>query len=493
MLIDGEEPSIGYNLDLALRHFRLRPEVFPSEVDILIWVDAVCIDQSNVSERNQQVAQMRSIYAEAKEVIVWLGEPDEHSEKALPFLRDLERRVKPAGGYEAFLAEYSRTIKKYPVLEQSPDYEGWLALNEFLARPWFERAWIIQEVTVAIETVIHELAWSKHVTRLGKLRALVYLEFRELAGQPSTPLEQLLVYGRTSKSSDPRDKEFALLGLAAEMNDPSLKQKYSPDYNKPVPQVYREVVELCVIHSRRLDILSYCCDCAHPGLPTWAPGWSCNANPLDIFWPDSTQQNEKPGNSGSDAFPRASGFSDTVATFSEDFKLLMIRGAVVGKVAFVVSYDQDTRTTLSAWASLLPRCSLWQQKSYPNGESIDEAYWRTLVMNRADFNTALAPAHYGIAYLIYTEQISPADGFKMAFGQTGSEREAWQHVETVINFGSWVATVINRRSFFICDTGYFGLAPESTREGDVVAVMLGAKDPFVLRQEEADFKLIGKW
>jgi hypothetical protein len=38
-----------------------------------MWIDAVCIDQSSVSERNYQVAQMGAIYAAAALVIVWLG------------------------------------------------------------------------------------------------------------------------------------------------------------------------------------------------------------------------------------------------------------------------------------------------------------------------------------------------------------------------------------------------------------------------------------
>ncbi|KAF2452112.1 hypothetical protein P171DRAFT_321969, partial [Karstenula rhodostoma CBS 690.94] len=39
----------------------------------LLWIDAFCIDQSNIRELNHQVAQMRDIYAAADSVIVWLG------------------------------------------------------------------------------------------------------------------------------------------------------------------------------------------------------------------------------------------------------------------------------------------------------------------------------------------------------------------------------------------------------------------------------------
>ena len=39
----------------------------------LLWIDALCIDQSNVAERNHQVKQMAAIYRSARQVIVWLG------------------------------------------------------------------------------------------------------------------------------------------------------------------------------------------------------------------------------------------------------------------------------------------------------------------------------------------------------------------------------------------------------------------------------------
>jgi len=38
----------------------------------LLWVDALCINQEDSMERNQQVRQMRQIYSRAKEVISWV-------------------------------------------------------------------------------------------------------------------------------------------------------------------------------------------------------------------------------------------------------------------------------------------------------------------------------------------------------------------------------------------------------------------------------------
>lgn len=74
----GETPTVRVNVDgqslkvtetvneiLRYRHTFTRSRFY--------WIDAVCIDQSNVAERNEQVKIMREIYAQAVRVVVWLG------------------------------------------------------------------------------------------------------------------------------------------------------------------------------------------------------------------------------------------------------------------------------------------------------------------------------------------------------------------------------------------------------------------------------------
>lgn len=71
VLADGEsaptpplsnlESALGYLNELAVRENRV------------FWIDALSIDQTNIEERNQQVAQMGSIYSQAKRVVAWIG------------------------------------------------------------------------------------------------------------------------------------------------------------------------------------------------------------------------------------------------------------------------------------------------------------------------------------------------------------------------------------------------------------------------------------
>ncbi|KAJ2998880.1 hypothetical protein NUW58_g184 [Xylaria curta] len=66
--INGELQNATVNLACAIRHLR------NTETPIKIWIDALCINQSNIFEKGEQVALMRDICAGAEEVIVFLGD-----------------------------------------------------------------------------------------------------------------------------------------------------------------------------------------------------------------------------------------------------------------------------------------------------------------------------------------------------------------------------------------------------------------------------------
>jgi len=125
--------SVMPNLHSALREYRRRG------TRALLWVDAICINQSNTSERTSQVRMMDKIYTEAECVIVWLGEAQATDEMALDLLevihtyREVENPDLTADqvnfNWDAYLA---------PKVGQ----ELFDALAAFLLRPWFSRMWM---------------------------------------------------------------------------------------------------------------------------------------------------------------------------------------------------------------------------------------------------------------------------------------------------------------------------------------------------------------
>jgi hypothetical protein len=82
ILLNGVEFDVTENLGAALIHLR------SATSERTLWVDAICINQDNILERNEQVRQMGSIYEQATGVIVWLGRYSGNAQLAMDFVRD---------------------------------------------------------------------------------------------------------------------------------------------------------------------------------------------------------------------------------------------------------------------------------------------------------------------------------------------------------------------------------------------------------------------
>lgn len=65
--VNGKQFEITINLEMALRHLR------QNTTSIRLWVDAICINQDDVVDRNNQVPGMRNMYRNANLVEIWLG------------------------------------------------------------------------------------------------------------------------------------------------------------------------------------------------------------------------------------------------------------------------------------------------------------------------------------------------------------------------------------------------------------------------------------
>jgi hypothetical protein len=117
--------------------------------DRFLWIDAVCIDQSNNYEKNHQVEMMSDIYGRAENVCVWLGEGDADSKMALTFIK---KDVLQLQNFDE-LCDNKEANKK------------WGALLNLMQRPWFSRRWVVQEIALARKAVVYcgtdQISWKK--------------------------------------------------------------------------------------------------------------------------------------------------------------------------------------------------------------------------------------------------------------------------------------------------------------------------------------------
>jgi hypothetical protein len=81
---NGKELPVTANVVAVLRILSTQQESGRT-----FWLDSICIDQFNVSEKNTQVPKMRSIYSEAKLVWIWLGIGSYEVATALDFLTEV--------------------------------------------------------------------------------------------------------------------------------------------------------------------------------------------------------------------------------------------------------------------------------------------------------------------------------------------------------------------------------------------------------------------
>lgn len=120
------------NLCDALRSIR------ESDRPLVLWVDALCIDQTNPIEKSHQVALMTRIYSNAHRVLVWLGNQSASTTWAVSNLHHL-----------LSLDTSCSTTPDVSFGTESTALSLCIAWNHYLHSPWFKRMWVLQELAFA--------------------------------------------------------------------------------------------------------------------------------------------------------------------------------------------------------------------------------------------------------------------------------------------------------------------------------------------------------
>ncbi|PMD36727.1 HET-domain-containing protein [Hyaloscypha variabilis F] len=223
LLLDHIQIEVRENLWQALYHLR------QPDADLSLWVDALCINQEDIPERNEQVSRMGTLYNQAEEVIVWLGPRKDDSDTAVSAIK---RSVVPS----------SRLVSvNVPSSSGSFSSIEIHSIHNLLHREYWTRVWIIQEVFKARKIMIHcgheNLPWKDLAKFLRQAKKMSddyldpffeHIPRSEVTGifhSPATPLtdhrttrirdlETLLMTYDGSFCCDPRDKVYALTGIA---------------------------------------------------------------------------------------------------------------------------------------------------------------------------------------------------------------------------------------------------------------------------------------
>lgn len=150
LYLDNTPFSIKPNLDNALR------ELSKGKVERLLWVDALCINQKDIHEQNEQVRMMGSIYRQARRVIIWIGprfrNGKSDAKEAIEGFVQRQKQGVDSQSLSTYLENpYKRVETERHVglfsdytTAKSVDHDGghWPALVDFFDRPWWRRVWV---------------------------------------------------------------------------------------------------------------------------------------------------------------------------------------------------------------------------------------------------------------------------------------------------------------------------------------------------------------
>ncbi|KAF8859046.1 HET-domain-containing protein [Acephala macrosclerotiorum] len=297
--------AVTKNLATALRYIGENLDrLFPGVSFIWLWVDAICINQSDVVEKNFQVGLMRNIYNQAQLVISWLGLDGDGKPFAIDRIEMMASRIRDA--------ENSGSGEEYSWLENHQEYCDKNSFRVFesdlrrvLDHDYWGRVWILQEVALAHHVVL--MSGSEIIASIDLVVALSWL-YKIQRTQPARPPKvdstawhyltdplhfsfvDLRMHFRLGdfqsmpnlgvnflpstvrlQATDPRDKVYGIQGIAP--------MGVVVDYTKETKDVYIDVAKKWIESDLVLPLLCRAGIGLQPhwenpfGLPSWVPDW----------------------------------------------------------------------------------------------------------------------------------------------------------------------------------------------------------------------------
>ncbi|PVH79280.1 carbohydrate-binding module family 48 protein [Cadophora sp. DSE1049] len=397
----GYYSDITSNLALAL--FAVR-RLRCSNAPIRLWVDALCINQTDNEERSNQVRNMRQIYAKSSEVISWVGSGSlcGYPSEAVEYLIKKQSLINRLGDGSSSHRDAQMLLDDFSSFSFATK-EDWMEdqlniMDAFFNQPYWKRVWIIQEVTVAPRATIvwgkAEIPWEIVARALsawkvmeissgprqtrGFTNALHLLEFHNHDNVRPQPISLLdaISWSHQTLSTEPRDRIFALLGLCHD----GARFVPVPNYKQSLEAIVIDMVLSMMRYTKSLDLICLkgigVQSSQRMTLPTWVP------NLVDL-WSGSLTIQEK------NFFEWKSVNSFMPVLDGSDTSTLKVKGKFLGKIIGLstgISTDgiihlpsQPRQPWIHATANLIrTKPKLWNAPDLDR--DVRDAIYRTLTM-----------------------------------------------------------------------------------------------------------------
>jgi hypothetical protein len=546
VMVDGYFMDVTVSLEGALRQLR-------SETDhLILWADAICINQKDRAERSSQVQFMQRIYQHAWHVFAWLGPCTEDTDIAIEYLNALGKDAEAANINNLSLTDINsilspdtredlKTFKDSleDIVKNTMFKIPWANLQEFFVHPWFNRVWVIQEMAVPSDDATIVMCGDKNISfQLLKASRLFITYFRmrfahNLVGYTESPkkaafwyqmnrnnsgriaiilssrrsykqegnrpqqsLFQLLIQNHvisadseTIGATDPRDRVYAILGLAKDGQFLNIKV----DYQKPCAEVYTDAAA-AMLKAGHFDILALNqfpkgenFEDKKPILPSWVPDW--------------TSRIQRPcGGYTTDNCNRACGTRAGSVSFRSTGgggKTLFITGCVVDKITKVGTPWLPTIEDWHDWVFNKDRYLLFFDEiaDFCNESDVEnyDIYSNSLMRRGAAWRIPFG----NIARSGLIRHRPSPDGNELleAYNciKSGIEPDVSSKKNLDRTYRVALGDMFKRRPF-ISSRGYVGLAPAHAEAEDLICILYGCIVPYILRRNKTGtgYELVGE-
>jgi hypothetical protein len=482
-------------------------------ISITLWIDALCIDQTNDFEKTIQIRMMGDIFQSAEQVFAYIGDETDIDGRAVEALMQMRMRYVNPDSWPKNLPPIPSTW-----CDDAPSKTDnvWGDLYSFFQRDWFQRAWVVQELILASKVKIvcgtWEVNWEdifatleaclkksdqakRSNPQLGRLAEQTKAAFvlgtmrrtfkEKKMSQQFNLLTLIEIFNHTDATKD-RDRLFALLGLATDVKD----ELFDPDYDSSLEAVVRRYASEFVRRGSTLDLLYKAGASKSYDFCSWIPNWTGRR-------PRKTISNWR----GARGVFSAGGSLNTQPQNLRHGVSLELYALPVDKITDIcvtTMKEHDIISVVNIIHGLMDNI-----KGYPTGESIAELKIKIPIgdaMNPSFDDTVLSH-HQGDQPIETHEPFKwHEEFFPIASVQEmveflkkpqQSRKDSWKYWTTASAF----AQRLHNARFCITSKGYLGLAPHEAKVGDEIFVFYGGAVPFVLRpvsKEESTYTLIGE-
>lgn len=488
-----------------------------------LWIDAVCINQTDLSEKGYQVGLMGDIYSTASQVLIWLGNIGPHYERGTERILSKianHARARMTGEESTFSHLFPVCdLSQVSVVNLDSEDDNVRLLVKFFMAPWFTRLWVVQEVCLAKRALC---CWGGSMLDWNDVMlasALLFVARQRPVGEwyvwelwfHSSPesepgvrnaaliwqLSQKMKQARTSGQlltfnsvltlcskfdvTLPLDKVFALVGIISEWRpkDDLLVQLLEPDYDRSVSELYTSAARTAILEGFDLLVLSTR-DLSVPPrdsplggtLPSWVQ-----------FFNEQQRDLQAPGRQLWTAEGlSASGSIKLYQVGHPSWGAMLLGGilvsSIIGTSTPLPSDRIDRKSACREFASIL-RSTLGVLESLNPHISVAKLQQNVQLVVTGGWWLS-HPDQMPVEWSTFLTAITGPDGSGDTLGLAVVRDSCNVDIEVSIN-----------RRLFITDEGQLGLGHRNTEPGDMICILFGCEDLVMLRPQGDGWEFIG--